>query len=112
MGQGYPESPAAEAAPFNVGAINSMRGGASAYGQEGQPAIEHIVRKTNDAGGIKSKGASLDPGEFRLSARGAASSHSATVRNSGVSPRSLRSCAQHGPSRRNSPPNCRSGSAP
>lgn len=46
----------AEAAPIRVGVINSMSGGLSAYAQEGQPALEYMIKKINDAGGIKSKG--------------------------------------------------------
>ena len=46
----------AEAAPIKVGVINSMSGGLSAYAQEGQPALEYMIKKINDAGGIKSKG--------------------------------------------------------
>lgn len=46
----------AEPAPIKIGVINSMSGGLSAYAQEGQPALEFMVKKINDAGGIKSKG--------------------------------------------------------
>src|SRR6516225_9283228 len=46
----------AEAAPIRIGVINSMSGGLSAYAQEGQPALEYMIKKINDAGGIKSKG--------------------------------------------------------
>lgn len=41
--------------PIKVGVINSMSGGLAAYAQEGQPAFEYIIKKINDAGGIKSK---------------------------------------------------------
>lgn len=43
-------------APIRIGVINSLSGGLSAYAQEGQPALEYIVRKINESGGIKSKG--------------------------------------------------------
>lgn len=46
----------AQGAPIKVGVINSMSGGLSAYAQEGQPALEYMIKKINDAGGIKSKG--------------------------------------------------------
>jgi branched-chain amino acid transport system substrate-binding protein len=46
----------AEAAPIKIGVINSMSGGLSAYAQEGQPALEYMIKKINDGGGIKSKG--------------------------------------------------------
>jgi branched-chain amino acid transport system substrate-binding protein len=39
-----------------VGLIQSMSGALSAYAQEGQPAIEYLVKKINDGGGIKSMG--------------------------------------------------------
>lgn len=39
-----------------IGLIQSMSGSLAAYAQEGQPALEYIVRKINDAGGIKSMG--------------------------------------------------------
>lgn len=42
--------------PIKIGVINSMSGGLSAYAQEGQPALEYMIKKINDAGGIKSKG--------------------------------------------------------
>jgi branched-chain amino acid transport system substrate-binding protein len=47
---------AASAPTIKIGVINSMSGGLSAYAQEGQPALEYIVKKINEAGGIKSKG--------------------------------------------------------
>ncbi len=47
---------AAEAAPIRIGVINSMSGGLSAYAQEGQPALEYMIKKINAEGGIKSKG--------------------------------------------------------
>ncbi|OKO85313.1 branched-chain amino acid ABC transporter substrate-binding protein [Bradyrhizobium sp. NAS80.1] len=46
----------AEAAAIKIGVINSMSGGLSAYAQEGQPALEYMIKKINDGGGIKSKG--------------------------------------------------------
>lgn len=39
-----------------IGLIQSMSGGLSAYAQEGQPALDYIVRKINASGGIKSMG--------------------------------------------------------
>ena len=58
---------AAMAAPFirpsyaaggtvRIGLIQSMSGSLAAYAQEGQPALEYITKKINDAGGIKSLG--------------------------------------------------------
>jgi branched-chain amino acid transport system substrate-binding protein len=41
---------------IRVGVVNSMSGGLAAYAQEGQPAFEHIIKKINAEGGIKSKG--------------------------------------------------------
>lgn len=56
---------AAMAAPFirpsyaaggtvRIGLIQSMSGSLAPYSQEGQPALEYITKKINDAGGIKS----------------------------------------------------------
>lgn len=39
-----------------IGVVNSMSGSLAAYAQEGQPAFEFIIKKINDAGGIKSLG--------------------------------------------------------
>lgn len=39
-----------------IGLIQSMSGSLSAYAQEGQPALEYLVKKINDGGGIKSLG--------------------------------------------------------
>ncbi|QWG22122.1 ABC transporter substrate-binding protein [Bradyrhizobium sediminis] len=41
---------------IRIGVVNSMSGGLAAYAQEGQPAFEYVIKKINDAGGIKSKG--------------------------------------------------------
>ena len=41
---------------IRIGVVNSMSGGLAAYAQEGQPAFEHIIKKINAEGGIKSKG--------------------------------------------------------
>ena len=40
---------------IRVGVVNSMSGSLAAYAQEGQPALEYIVKKINAEGGIKSK---------------------------------------------------------
>lgn len=58
---------AAVAAPFvrpsyaaggtvRIGLIQSMSGSLAPYSQEGQPALDYITKKINDAGGIKSLG--------------------------------------------------------
>ena len=39
-----------------VGVIQPMSGNLSPYSQEGQPALEYIVKKINTEGGIKSMG--------------------------------------------------------
>lgn len=39
-----------------IGLIQSMSGSLSAYAQEGQPALDYLVKKINAAGGIKSMG--------------------------------------------------------
>jgi ABC-type branched-subunit amino acid transport system substrate-binding protein len=41
---------------IRIGVVNSLSGGLAAYAQEGQPALEYIIKKINDDGGIKSKG--------------------------------------------------------
>lgn len=41
---------------IRIGVVNSLSGGLAAYAQEGQPALEYIIKKINDEGGIKSKG--------------------------------------------------------
>jgi len=46
----------AAASTIRIGVVNSMSGGLAAYAQEGQPALEYIVKKINAEGGIKSKG--------------------------------------------------------
>lgn len=63
---------AAMAAPFirpsyaaggtvRIGLIQSMSGSLAPYSQEGQPALEYITKKINDAGGIKSlEGAKIE----------------------------------------------------
>ncbi|WP_271609806.1 MULTISPECIES: ABC transporter substrate-binding protein [unclassified Bradyrhizobium] len=47
---------AATGGPIRVGVLNSMSGSLAAYGREGQPAFEYVVKSINNAGGIKSKG--------------------------------------------------------
>lgn len=46
----------AAAPTIRIGVVNSLSGGLAAYAQEGQPALEYIIKKINDEGGIKSKG--------------------------------------------------------
>lgn len=41
---------------IRIGVVNSLSGGLAAYAQEGQPALEYMIKKINDEGGIKSKG--------------------------------------------------------
>jgi branched-chain amino acid transport system substrate-binding protein len=41
---------------IRIGVVNSMSGGLAAYAQEGQPALEYVIKKINAEGGIKSKG--------------------------------------------------------
>lgn len=41
---------------IRIGVVNSMSGGLAAYAQEGQPALEYVIKKINAKGGIKSKG--------------------------------------------------------
>ena len=42
--------------PIRIGVLNSMTGALASYGQEGQPAFEHLIGVINASGGIKSKG--------------------------------------------------------
>jgi branched-chain amino acid transport system substrate-binding protein len=46
----------AQSSTVRIGLIQSMSGSLSAYAQEGQPALEYIVKKINAGGGIKSMG--------------------------------------------------------
>lgn len=41
---------------IRVGMIQPMSGGLSAYATEGQPAFDYIIRRINEAGGVKSLG--------------------------------------------------------
>lgn len=51
-------APAVRAQPgsIRIGMIQPMSGGLANYGQDGQPAFEHVVRRINEAGGIKRHG--------------------------------------------------------
>ena len=49
-------SAGAEPRVIKIGAIQPMSGSYSAYAQEGEPAFEYVIKKINDAGGIKSMG--------------------------------------------------------
>lgn len=46
----------AQSSTVRVGLIQSMSGSLSAYAQEGQPALDYLVKKINAGGGIKSMG--------------------------------------------------------
>lgn len=46
----------AQPAAIRIGMIQPMSGGLANYGQDGQPAFEHVVRKINEAGGIRRHG--------------------------------------------------------
>jgi ABC-type branched-subunit amino acid transport system substrate-binding protein len=46
----------AQPAPIRVGMIQPMSGGLANYGQDGQPAFDHIVRRINESGGIRRHG--------------------------------------------------------
>ena len=46
----------AEPKTIKVGVIQPMSGPLSSYAQEGEPVLEYMIRKINDAGGIKSMG--------------------------------------------------------
>lgn len=39
-----------------IGAVQPMSGAYAAYAEEGQPVFDYVIRKINDAGGIKSMG--------------------------------------------------------
>jgi ABC-type branched-subunit amino acid transport system substrate-binding protein len=52
----YIRKASAASSTIRIGVVNSMSGGLAAYAQEGQPAFEYVIKKINDAGGIKSKG--------------------------------------------------------
>lgn len=52
----YIRRASAAGSAIRIGVVNSMSGGLAAYAQEGQPAFEYVIKKINDAGGIKSKG--------------------------------------------------------
>ncbi|QWG19873.1 ABC transporter substrate-binding protein [Bradyrhizobium sediminis] len=52
----YIRKASAAGSTIRIGVVNSMSGGLAAYAQEGQPAFEYVIKKINDAGGIKSKG--------------------------------------------------------
>lgn len=57
QGNVAPSGQAAQSAKsVKVGVIQPMSGGLSAYGQETQAALEYVVKKINDEGGIKSLG--------------------------------------------------------
>ena len=45
--------------PIRIGVLNSMSGSLAAYGREGQPAFEHVIKSINSTGGIKSKGGAM-----------------------------------------------------
>ncbi len=47
---------AQSAKTVRVGMVQSLSGGLSAYAHEGQPVFEYMVKKINEAGGIKSLG--------------------------------------------------------
>lgn len=46
----------AQPAPIRIGMIQPMSGGLANYGQDGQPAFDHIVRRINESGGIRRHG--------------------------------------------------------
>lgn len=46
----------AQPAPIRIGMIQPMSGGLANYGQDGQPAFDHVVRRINEAGGIRRHG--------------------------------------------------------
>ena len=47
---------AAEPKPIRIGMVQPLSGPLAAYAAEGQPAFEYIVRRINEAGGIRSFG--------------------------------------------------------
>jgi branched-chain amino acid transport system substrate-binding protein len=46
----------AQSKTVRIGMVQSMSGNLAAYAQEGQPAFEYVIKKINEAGGIKSMG--------------------------------------------------------
>lgn len=52
----FPAAVARAADAVKIGVIQPLSGNFSSYGQESQPAFEYVIRKINEAGGIKSLG--------------------------------------------------------